>query len=133
MNVDVEYLASESWDASMPARLRWLRENDPVRWSEPDRIWLVTKYDDVEYVSKHQELFTSAHGVRPGLASKLGLIDEGEPRHTSLRRLINRGFTPRMVKALERPFGEIVTEAIDSVAGHGECDFVEVDRRAAPA
>ena len=125
MNVDVEYLASESWDANMPERLRWLRENDPVRWSEPDRVWLVTKYDDVEYVSKHQELFTSAHGVRPGLASKLGLIDEGEPRHTSLRRLINRGFTPRMVKALERPFVEIVTESIDSVAGHGECDFVK--------
>jgi len=125
VNVDVEYLASESWDANMPERLRWLRENDPVRWSEPDRVWLVTKYDDVEYVSKHQELFTSAHGVRPGLASKLGLIDEGEPRHTSLRRLINRGFTPRMVKALERPFVEIVTESIDSVAGHGACDFVK--------
>jgi cytochrome P450 family 142 subfamily A polypeptide 1 len=125
VNVDVEYLASESWDAKMPERLRWLRENDPVRWSEPDRVWLVTKYDDVEYVSKHQELFTSAHGVRPGLASKLGLIDEGEPRHTSLRRLINRGFTPRMVKALERPFVEIATESIDSVAGHGECDFVK--------
>jgi cytochrome P450 family 142 subfamily A polypeptide 1 len=124
VNVDVEYLASESWDAAMPERLRWLRENDPVRWSEPDRVWLVTKYADVEFVSKHQEMFTSAHGVRPGNRPKLGLIDEGEPRHAALRRLINRGFTPRMVKSLERPFLEITTEAIDSVAGRGECDFV---------
>ena len=31
MDIDVEYLASQSWDADMPARLRWLRENDPVR------------------------------------------------------------------------------------------------------
>ena len=123
MDVDVEYLASESWDANMPARLRWLRENDPVRWSERDRLWLVSKYEDVEYVSKHQDVFTSAHGVRPG-TPKIGLIDEGEPHHTELRRLVNRGFTPRMVKALEGPFRAIVTEAIDAVAARGECDFV---------
>ena len=124
MNVDVEYLGSQSWDAEMPARLRWLRENDPVRWSEADRLWLVARYDDVERVSKDQDLFTSGLGVRPG-RPKIGLIDEAEPRHTGLRRLINRGFTPRMVKVLERAFTEITTEAIDAVAARGECDFVE--------
>ncbi|HEX2486562.1 MAG TPA: cytochrome P450 [Myxococcota bacterium] len=124
MNVDVEYLGSQSWDAEMPARLRWLRENDPVRWSEADRLWLVARYDDVERVSKDQDLFTSGLGVRPG-RPKIGLIDEAEPRHTGLRRLINRGFTPRMVKVLERAFTEITTEAIDAVAARGECDFVD--------
>jgi len=124
MDVDVSYLAPESWDAQMPERLRWLRENEPVRWSEPDNLWLVSKYEDVEYVSKHQELFTSEFGVRPGTPAKIGLIDEGEPRHSMLRRLINRGFTPRMVAALERSFLEITTEAIDAVAPLGACDFV---------
>lgn len=123
MDVDVSYLDPESWDEQMPARFRWLRENDPVRWSEPDGLWIATRYEDVAYISKHQELFTSAHGVRPGL--KIGLIDEGEPRHTQLRRLINRGFTPRMVASLERSFLEITTSAIDAVADRGHCDFVE--------
>jgi cytochrome P450 family 142 subfamily A polypeptide 1 len=124
MHVDVPYLAPESWDAGMPERLRWLRENEPVRWSEPDNLWLVSKYQDVEYVSKHQELFTSEFGVRPGTPAKIGLIDEGEPRHSMLRRLINRGFTPRMVSVLERSFLEITTEAIDAVAPLGACEFV---------
>jgi cytochrome P450 family 142 subfamily A polypeptide 1 len=124
MDVDVEYLASESWDGHMAARLRWLREHDPVHWSEKDGLWLVTKFDDVARVSKHQDVFTSAHGVRPGNAAKLGLIDEDEPRHANLRRLINKGFTPRMVRKLETTFREITTEAIDSVADRGECDFV---------
>ena len=123
MDVDVSYLAPESWDEQMPARFRWLRENDPVYWSEADGLWVATRYEDVAYISKHQELFTSAQGVRPGL--KIGLIDEGEPRHTQLRRLINRGFTPRMVASLERSFLEITTAAIDAVAGRGHCDFVE--------
>jgi cytochrome P450 family 142 subfamily A polypeptide 1 len=123
VDVDVSYLAPESWDEQMPARFRWLRENDPVRWSEADGLWIATRYEDVAYISKHQELFTSAEGVRPGL--KIGLIDEAEPRHTQLRRLINRGFTPRMVANLERAFLEITTAAIDSVAARGHCDFVE--------
>ena len=63
MNVDVKYLASESWDGQMPERLRWLRENDPVHWSEADQVWLITKYDDVASISKNQELFSSAFGV----------------------------------------------------------------------
>ena len=38
------------------------------------------------------------------------LLDEDEPRHTGLRSLINRGFTPRMVKKLEETFLRITTE-----------------------
>jgi cytochrome P450 family 142 subfamily A polypeptide 1 len=124
MEIDVRYLASENWDARMTERLRWLRENDPVRWSEPDDLWLITKYEDVVYVSKNQEIFSSAHGVRPSNPAKIGLIDEAEPRHTQLRNLINRGFTPRMVRKLETAFRAIVAESIDAVAAVGECDFV---------
>jgi cytochrome P450 family 142 subfamily A polypeptide 1 len=108
----------------MPARLRWLRENDPVHWSEKDGLWLVTRFADVAFVSKRQDLFTSAEGVRPGNPVKIGLIDEAEPRHGQLRALINRGFTPRMVKQLEVVFRRLTTRAIDAVAKHSECDFV---------
>ncbi|MBW2398079.1 MAG: cytochrome P450 [Deltaproteobacteria bacterium] len=125
MDPNVDYLAAENWDEAMEARLAWLRRNDPVYWSEASNLWVVTKYEDVSYVSKNNELFCSGQGVRPGNPVKLGLIDEDEPRHTQLRRLINRGFTPRMVKKLEEVFSRITTEAIDKVAAKGECDFVD--------
>jgi cytochrome P450 family 142 subfamily A polypeptide 1 len=125
MDRDVPFLAAASWDEDMPERMRWLRENDPVHWSEADGLWIISRFDDVSEVSKNQDLFTSAEGVRPQNPVKIGLIDEGEPRHGQLRSLINRGFTPRMVKKLEQPFLEIVTEAIDAVAPRGECDFVD--------
>ena len=126
MQIDVNYLESKIWvEQEMRERFRWLRENDPVYWSEKDEIWVVTKYADVAYCSKTQKLFTSAEGVRVGNPVKIGLIDEGEPRHAQLRGLINKGFTPRMVSKLEKPFREIVKDAIDAVASKGECDFVE--------
>jgi cytochrome P450 family 142 subfamily A polypeptide 1 len=59
------------------------------------------------------------------MAVKLGLIDEGEPHHGEVRKLINRGFTPRMVKKIEVIFRALATDAIDAIAPEGQCDFVE--------
>jgi cytochrome P450 family 142 subfamily A polypeptide 1 len=125
MDLDIEFLASSNWDDGMIERLSWLRENDPIYWSEKDQVFVVTRFEDCAYVSKNQEVFTSAHGVRPGNPAKLGLIDEDEPRHGVLRSFINKGFSPRMVNKLEKTFRDITTEAIDAVAHKGECDFVE--------
>ena len=125
VDVDISYVDSANWNESeMRERFRWLREHDPVYWSEKDRLWVVTKHHDVEYVSKHQEIFTSAEGVRP-LPLKIGLIDEAEPRHGQLRGLINKGFTPRMVKKLEVTFRDLTKRAIDAIADEGRCDFVK--------
>jgi cytochrome P450 len=125
MDFNVDYMAASTWDGDMRERLDRLRETHPVYWSEINRLWVVTRYADVTYVSKNHQIFCSGHGVRPGNPTKLGLIDEDEPRHTRLRKLLNRGFTPRMVKKLEEVFRGLVTDAIDAVARHGECDFVD--------
>jgi cytochrome P450 family 142 subfamily A polypeptide 1 len=125
VDLDIAYVDSANWNESeMRERFRRLREEDPVYWSERDQLWIVTKHHDVEYVSKHQEIFTSAEGVRP-LPVKIGLIDEAEPRHGQLRALINKGFTPRMVRKLEGTFRELTKRAIDAVARAGRCDFVQ--------
>jgi cytochrome P450 family 142 subfamily A polypeptide 1 len=126
MNVEVSYLESKNWgELAMRERFTWLRENDPVYWSEIDQLWVITKYEDVVFCSKNQDFYTSAEGVLPGGAGKLGLIDEAEPRHAKLRGLINKGFTPRMVEKLEEHFRQITKDCIDEVASKGECDFVE--------
>ncbi|MEE8557562.1 MAG: cytochrome P450, partial [Myxococcota bacterium] len=126
MEIDCEFVAPESWvGPEMAERVKWLRENEPLYWSEKTGIWIITRYEDVVEISKNQELFTSGLGVRPASETRIGLIDEAEPHHGELRKLINRGFTPRMVSRLEPSFLGITTEAIDRVAARGECDFVD--------
>ncbi|HKE12108.1 MAG TPA: cytochrome P450 [Myxococcota bacterium] len=122
--LDVNFLDSANWDASMPERLRWLREHDPIYWSEASSCWVLAKYHDVSEVSKDQERFTSALGVRANNPVKLGLIDEAEPRHTELRKLINKGFTPRMVRLWEEKFEILCDEVLSAIGPRGECDFV---------
>ena len=123
-DVDIDWRASESWTDDMLDRMRWLRRHEPVYWSEKSQLWILSRFEDVAFVSKHPELFCSGRGILPGITVRQGLIDEDAPRHTQLRRLISGGFTPRMVAKLEGPFREITAQAIDAIAPRGECDFV---------
>jgi cytochrome P450 family 142 subfamily A polypeptide 1 len=122
--MEIDILDAMMWADGVWERLRWLRENDPVYWDAKNELWVLSKYREVEYVSKHHKLFCSGEGTRPNMPTKLSILDMDEPRHGQLRRLINRGFMPRMVAKLEGIFRQLTTEAIDKVAKKGKCDFV---------
>jgi cytochrome P450 len=120
---------------------RLLRREAPVHWHPGTRelngFWSLTKYDDILFVSKHPELFTSAKGIGgPGLRDPEGMpnlvaqpggvsiITMDPPRHVKLRRLVNKGFTPRAVNAMEPRIREIATVILDRIADQTKCDFV---------
>ena len=52
------------------------------------------------------------------------MIHMDPPRHTKLRNLINRGFSPSMIRKMERYLEEIAEQIVDGVSARGECDFV---------
>lgn len=125
-NIDIDFGQAAAWNEETPERTRWLRENAPVYWSEKTEAYIISRYADVVHVSKNNDIFCSGEGVLPGrLNPKIGMIDEDEPRHGEMRGLINRGFTPRMVRKWEEVFQQITDEALDTVGPKGECDFVE--------
>jgi cytochrome P450 family 142 subfamily A polypeptide 1 len=102
----------------------WLRRHSPVHRDDTG-VWILSKYADVVHASRHPEIFCSGKGVRPNRgALMLSIVTMDEPRHGQLRRLVNRGFTPRMVGLLEPRIRQAVKESIDAVAPRGECDFV---------
>jgi cytochrome P450 len=37
-----------------------LREEDPVNWNEKYELWVITRYDDVVWLTRHHELFSSS-------------------------------------------------------------------------
>jgi cytochrome P450 family 142 subfamily A polypeptide 1 len=126
MEIDVDFSHSSSWNHEMAERTRWLRENEPIFWSEKTNHFIISRFEDVTFVSKNNDVFCSGEGVLPDpRITNIGLIDEDEPRHTEMRALINRGFTPRMVKQWEAVFQRITNETLDEIAPKGECDFVE--------
>jgi cytochrome P450 len=52
------------------------------------------------------------------------LLGMDPPQHTRLRGLVNRGFTPRRVAALEPRIRVLCKQIVEAVLPRGECDFV---------
>ncbi len=122
MHIDI--LDVNTWDGGMFERFRWLRNNDPVHWDEKNQLHVISKYQDLVYISKNSQIFCSGEGTRPNMPTRLSIVDMDEPRHGQLRRLINKGFSPRMAGKLETFFRNLTVEAVDRVAQTGWCDFV---------
>ena len=125
----------------------WLRNNEPAHWQPPTPggvlpggpmaveqtgFWAVGRYRDVVQVSLDQKRFSSERGTvllqnidEVRIAQlRLWMINQDAPRHTKLRKLINKGFTIRMIQQMEDHIETLTTEIVDSVARKGECDFV---------
>jgi cytochrome P450 family 142 subfamily A polypeptide 1 len=103
---------------------RWLRENAPVYWDAASRLWVLSRWDDVVHVSKNQDPFSAAQGVLPESDAMVSIVCMDDPRHLRLRKLVNRGFTPRMVGLLEAKIRALANEILDAVAARGACDLV---------
>ena len=118
-----------------------LRTHTPVAWTEePDGrgFWSVTKYDDVLYVSRHTEIFSSRFGIRmedmdeEETEARRTLMEMDSPEHTRLRRIVARPFTPRQVAGYEDAIRDLAREVLANLDGAREFDFVKEIARELP-
>jgi cytochrome P450 len=58
-------------------------------------------------------------------ATSRNLIAEDGERHSSMRSVVNRGFTPRRIAAWEKRAREVVEQCLAGVAGRAQFDLVE--------
>jgi len=102
----------------------WMRAHCPIFWDDTHELWVLTRHADVSYVSTHPELFCSGKGIRPTHSADLSLVALDGERHLRQRRLVNKGFSPRMIRAMEDRVRQVVMEVLDAIAPRGTCDFV---------
>ena len=120
-----------------------LREIEPVHWNERFGLWLVTGYDELVWILRHNELFSSAvikdaaappyppvdpadvplfDEVRDFRADQL--VEKDRPEHFDQRSVVHGYFTP---KAMEkwRPFVRAaVEELLDDIQPKGAMDVL---------
>lgn len=125
---------------------RWLRRHEPISHHpgpptqpEHDGFWALVLHEDLARVHRDWRLFSSEGADGPGSESGGDTIRDMKrsdgvgtmmiltdpPRQTAYRKLVNRGFTPRSVAALEPRLRAVTRAAIEAVAHRGECDFVQ--------
>ena len=116
----------------------WLREHDPVHWSDGLSAWVVTRYADVLEIWNRPELFSSDRFRKVGaeftsqrpevraVASVLAdwLVFRDPPDHTRLRALLQKAFTPRQLEKSRPRIQAAIDALIDAATARGEFDFV---------
>jgi cholest-4-en-3-one 26-monooxygenase len=113
-----------------------LRRVSPVHWQPeqpPGRgYWALTRHQDVLAASRDAETFSSYAGGHMLSdfdddaieMQRAMMICMDPPDHTRLRNLVNRGFTPRVVRQLEQQVRRTCTAIVDDALRRNEVDFV---------
>ena len=133
-----------------------LRREDPVAWCpelEGGRgFWSVTKYDDIQFVSKNPKIFSSdrVHGgitfetverrrLRKITRGKeiqdkfknLNILEAGDsmiqmdpPAHTKHRHMVAPGFSPKRLLNLTPQIRKRCVDILTQISGKGECEFI---------
>jgi cytochrome P450 len=120
-----------------------LRDEDPIHWNDTYALWVITRHDDVTWMTRHNELFSSAvfrNDPKPAYPaideSDLGLyeyvrnyqadqfIQHDRPEHLDMRKIVHGYFTPKAMESW-RPFVvNAVKELLDAAEEKGSMDVM---------
>ena len=98
----------------------------------PEWFWCLTRHEDVQMANRDAETFSSGRGgvlldVMQSLEERESfrtIIDSDAPEHTRLRRLVNRGFTPRSIATFEEHYRTAVRRVLAEAMRTPSFDFV---------
>jgi cytochrome P450 len=123
-----------SWYGHLAA----LREEDPAHWSEDDQVWLLTRHEDVKWLSRHFELFSSENERRAKAPQHPPLppdevvcaefvsefrthefIQNDPPAHPRMRRVHSAQWTRKRVEEWRPRVRDLVAKLIDEAERSG--------------
>ena len=107
-----------------------LRDEAPVAWNDTNGFWAVSRWDDVMAVSTDPETFCSGRGI---LVMEIGasydspptMMHTDPPEHTVYRKLVQPGFAPGRMRALEADVRRRAKLLVDEIETGRAVDFVE--------
>jgi cholest-4-en-3-one 26-monooxygenase len=141
---DIDLLDRDRFAKGVPHEwFTFLRREAPIyHHPEPDGpgFWVFTKHADVSAVGRDAHRFSSdqARGGVVGLEEVTAdqqaandlqeggnlMLTMDPPPHTRYRRLVNRGFAPRMLAQIEPHVREVADRVVEEGVAQGEADFV---------
>jgi cytochrome P450 len=119
---------------------RELREERPVHFNERWRGWIVSRYADV-YAGLHDTRML-ADTITPYFQTRMSAEDRERfaltyevlnswpvfvdpPKHTQLRKIFSRSFTPKTVQTMRGVVQSFVTEFLDSWQDRRQVDLID--------
>jgi cytochrome P450 len=108
-----------------------LRDEAPLYRNAERGFWALSRHADVMVAFRDSARFSNSHGVSiepmasgPHAYRTMSFLAMDPPKHTRMRALVSRGFTPRRVALMEDRIREITRQHLAAALAKGEFDFV---------
>jgi cytochrome P450 len=108
-----------------------LRAEAPLYRNEEQDFWALSRHADVTAAFREPSRFSSANGVSldpsawgPYAHKTMSFLALDPPRHTRMRALVSKGFTPRRVGELEQRIRERSRQYLQAAIQEESFDFV---------
>ena len=108
-----------------------LRAEAPLYRSDELGFWALSRYADVSAAFRDTTRFSSSYGVTldelawgPDAHKTMSFLALDPPRHTHMRALVSRGFTPRRVQDLVPRIEALTEQYLGPALGAGSFDLV---------
>lgn len=135
----IEILANVPYRNGPPHEVySWLRQNKPLFYQQVDdpimvgESWVVTRHADVMSVSRDLDHFGNfaGHNLRNDHDKSVmtHLLMEDRPKHTEMRLMASRSFTPKVVRRYTEHYHKLAGTLLDQAlakADGGTFDLVE--------
>lgn len=118
---------------------RDFHERKPIFWHDPIKAWIISSYAEVEKglsnlnLNAGERIAAASSHLSVGekhefskIISNLNnwIVFQDPPKHTRLRKLINKSFTPRTIDAFRPNIEKIVNDLVTSALKKQKFDFV---------
>ena len=120
-----------------------IRDEDPVHWNEKYEVWDITRHDDLVWVTRHHELFSSAvfkNDPRPpypeiyesdnplyDFAKEYQgdqFIQHDRPAHFDMRKIVHGYFTPKAMELWRPLVQSAIKELLDEAESKGSMEVM---------
>jgi cytochrome P450 len=108
-----------------------LRAEAPVYRNHEFDFWALSRHEDVLAAFRNVDTFSNAYGVSldpsalgPDAHKTMSFLALDPPRHTRMRSLVGKGFTPTKVAQMEDRIRAIALEHLEPAIEQGSFDFI---------
>ena len=108
-----------------------LRDEAPVYRNDEFDFWALSRHEDVVGAFRNVDVFSNAYGVSldpsaygPEAHRTMSFLALDPPRHTRMRSLVGKGFTPSKVAQMEARIRDIALEHLEPALERGSFDFI---------
>ncbi|AFZ58759.1 cytochrome P450 [Anabaena cylindrica FACHB-243] len=124
--------------ANPDATLHQMRTEDPIYWHSQLESWILTRYVDIYNVIRDPR-FSVDRGGKIGKSKSLAvktkldfcnqyftqwMVFSDPPRHTRLRNLVGKAFTPQLIESLHPLIQNFADELIDAIQDSGKMEVI---------